>query len=377
MPPLGDPLDETSTSMVLVSGAGRSGTSTVAGVLKQLGYHVPQPEVELDESNPRGFFEPAWVVDFHKRLLRDIDVRTNDGRPDAGDVGARVSGDLGYQKELQTWLGEQQHQARNLVVKDPRTAWVLDLWFSVAHGLGIDSACVTMLRHPAQVIGSRAMHYLADLPPEVQQARQTTNAAGWINVNLVNELRTRAHARSFVRYDKLVEDWRGTMRVVSDQLGRPWPIDLSSPEAAAVDEFVDPTLHRAREAWDDVEIPAYLRDLAEELWNALGVLAEKPHDAEAIGRIDDVRASYHSLHAQAVAFTRHYTLSEVTTARRQLRTKLQRQHRKEMEQVRRETRQPTVHGDSGQERQVSGRDLTARGRRAVRRLLGKGPRRGS
>ena len=54
---------------LLVSGAGRSGTSTVAGSLALLGLYIPQPEVEADSTNPRGFFESRWVVDFHKRQL--------------------------------------------------------------------------------------------------------------------------------------------------------------------------------------------------------------------------------------------------------------------------------------------------------------------
>ena len=38
-----------------------------AGILGQLGFHIPQPEVQADDTNPRGFGEPRWVVDFHSR----------------------------------------------------------------------------------------------------------------------------------------------------------------------------------------------------------------------------------------------------------------------------------------------------------------------
>ncbi len=78
--------------LVLVTGPGRSGTSTVTGSLKRLGLHVPQPEVPADETNPRGFYEPQWVVDFHKSLLNPIPVRAMDARPQARDlVAARAS----------------------------------------------------------------------------------------------------------------------------------------------------------------------------------------------------------------------------------------------------------------------------------------------
>ena len=72
--------------LVLVTGSGRSGTSTVAGALKRLGLHIPQPEVATDERNPRGYYEPLWVAEFHKGLLNPIPVRTIDTRPDAGRI---------------------------------------------------------------------------------------------------------------------------------------------------------------------------------------------------------------------------------------------------------------------------------------------------
>ena len=55
--------------VLFVAGAGRSGTSTLAGIGRKLGMHVPLPEVPPDDSNPRGFSEPQWVVDVHDEWL--------------------------------------------------------------------------------------------------------------------------------------------------------------------------------------------------------------------------------------------------------------------------------------------------------------------
>ena len=60
--------------VLFVAGAGRSGTSTLSGLMQLMGLHVPQPEVTPDESNPKGFGEPAWVVEHHDRLLKDAGV---------------------------------------------------------------------------------------------------------------------------------------------------------------------------------------------------------------------------------------------------------------------------------------------------------------
>ena len=69
--------------VLFVAGAGRSGTSTFAGLMQLMGLQVPQPEVVADESNPKGFGEPAWVVEHHDRLLKEAGVQVSDARPDA------------------------------------------------------------------------------------------------------------------------------------------------------------------------------------------------------------------------------------------------------------------------------------------------------
>ena len=79
--------------LVVVAGSGRSGTSTVAGALHYLGLLVPPPQVEANESNPRGFFEPRWVVDLQSRLLKKARVELTDARPDAFEETHRIGSD--------------------------------------------------------------------------------------------------------------------------------------------------------------------------------------------------------------------------------------------------------------------------------------------
>ena len=90
--------------LVLVVGVGRSGTSLLTGILGQLGFHVPQPEVEADDTNPRGFSEPRWAVDFHTRLLRARRVTVNDSRPKAFESTATAADDDATLAELRGWL---------------------------------------------------------------------------------------------------------------------------------------------------------------------------------------------------------------------------------------------------------------------------------
>ena len=112
--------------LILVVGVGRSGTSLLSGMLGQLGFHIPQPEVKADDTNPRGFGEPRWVVDFHTRLLRELRVTLNDARPAAWESTGATADDAAVYGELSRWLGGQLAEADALVVKDPRTVWFLD-----------------------------------------------------------------------------------------------------------------------------------------------------------------------------------------------------------------------------------------------------------
>jgi hypothetical protein len=72
----------------------------------------------------------------------------------------------------------------------------------------------------------------------------------------------------------------------------------------AVDAFVDPSLHRSRVTWDDLDVPPRVRDLAEDTWRAL-------RDPSA-GRLDELRAAYVALYAEAEAIAQ----SSVTAVKR-------------------------------------------------------------
>ena len=86
----------TGRSLILVAGSGRSGTSLFTGIVQRLGYAVPQPEVPADDTNPRGFGESQWVVDFHTQAA-PARRRAGRRRP-AGRVGADRRGRAGRRR---------------------------------------------------------------------------------------------------------------------------------------------------------------------------------------------------------------------------------------------------------------------------------------
>jgi len=283
--------------LVLVVGVGRSGTSLLAGVLGQLGFHIPQPEVTADETNPKGFGEPRWVVDFHQRLMRRLRVIVFDARPVAFEKTAGVAEDPQAGGELRSWLGSELALSDAIVVKDPRVGWFLGLWQRCCDELGVQTSQITMLRHPAEILTSARRSYGT-------WQSDASRAAAWLNVMLETELLTRGTPRVYVRYEDLLLDWPAQISRIGRALDLPLLTDVAPERRAAVDAFVDPNLHRSRAGWDALEVPEAVRELCERVWGLFLALAGPEVTPDyAYAQLAEAHAEYRTLYAEAEAIT--------------------------------------------------------------------------
>jgi hypothetical protein len=284
-----------SRQLVLVVSIGRSGTSLFTGILAQLGFRVPQPEVVANKTNPRGFSEPRWVVDFHRPLLRERRARLWDSRPSVWDLTAGAAQEAKTVEELKSWLRVQFVGSDKVVIKDPRLAWFLPLWQRSAAELDVETALAIVARFPAEVVASARRWYGT-------RQSDASRTAAWLNVMLHTEHSTRGARRTVTRYDRLLEDWSGEMRRTGEVLGLPHLATLDPEAHPEVEGFVDPSLRRSSTSWDKLAVPADVRSLAEEAWGHISRLAERGGDQEATwAELDRVRASYLELHAEAEA----------------------------------------------------------------------------
>lgn len=356
--PPSTPVDDPETAaaprrVVLVAGSGRSGTSTFAGILQRLGVLVPQPEVEPDETNPRGFAEPRWVVDFHTGLLRRSGVHGSDARPQAWpEVSGLVARD-DVQAELLAWLEPHVAQAPELVIKDPRLSWWLDLWRAVVPRAGATPVVTTMLRAPTEVIASKDTYYGSNLPP-------ANRAAAWVNMMLHTELHTRDMPRAFIRYQDLLADWRSALDRVDGQLQIRATRSTDEGRLRKVDEFVDPSLRRVDRTWDELEVPAWLVDTAEATWHHLDRLAEPGGDqGEVRAALDELRAAYATRYAEAEAVAQSSVLAERAAQRARVERLRRRAERAERER-------------DGADQGATGRSWRAAAGAVRRRVSGRG-----
>jgi hypothetical protein len=294
---------EDAGEIVIVMGPGRSGTSTVAGTLHYLGYHVPGQAIRGNRSNPSGFFEPRWVVDFHSRLLHSVGVRNTDSAPGSLERTRRIGSRRAVRAELEGWLAEQLAGGRRLVVKDPRSVWFHDLWAEVSRGLGVEPGFVTMLRHPAEVSASRQAYYGASDAASSGRSAEVARIASWVNIALITEQVTRGSARTFVRYTDLVQDWRTVMARVQRDLGLTFEPGLDV-RPHPVDDFIDPSLYRLHVEWDNVDVSPALRDLGERVWTAMSGLSDGSRGPESLATLSALWKEYHVFEADAVAIAR-------------------------------------------------------------------------
>ena len=350
------------TPLVLVSGSGRSGTSSLAGTLKRLGLHVPQPEVEASETNPRGFYEPQWVIDFHKRHLKELALFNIDSRPAAVDLVAHYVESGVPTAELHEWLSGQLAFGP-IVVKDPHAFWFAQVWEQVTAELDVDLRWLTALRHPAEVVGSRDIAYLSSQSDDLRLTKETSNVAGWVHAALLTERAGRGGKRAFVRYTDLLADWRAALAPVQQQLDLSFNTDLTSREHHDVDDFIEPSMRKSTVTWDDVRTPDWLRDMAEEVWHLLGVLTADPHDADAQARLDEIHHDYTARYADAVALTFDHTRAESVLAGREARDA----QRSTVQSLRRDLEESR----RGQAPEVGGREAAAILRRAVVRRIAR------
>ena len=331
--------------ILLVTGSGRSGTSSVAGTLKRLGLHVPQPEVPADEKNPLGYYEPRWVAAFHKGWLDNIHVRTIDTRPHAGDV-AMETVTPEREEKLRTWVADELAARPDddvVVIKETRAYWVYPLWQRVVAAVGAELTSLTMLRHPTQVVRSRDTAYLSGRSDEFRLARETSNVAAWMNSVFVTERATRDNPRAFVPYYDLVEDWRSAISRACEQLGIDTG-DLAAPHP--VDEFITPSLNRSDDAWDGLTVP----DVAEGPGRAdLGggqPAGRDPDDEKARAELDRLAAAYADVYATAAALASDEKKAAVLAEQHKLQDRLDTKN-KRIEKLRQEVHQ--LRGEGGGE----------------------------
>ena len=301
--------------VLFVAGAGRTGTSTMAGLMKILGLHVPAARGRARRDQPQGLRRAApGRSSTTTRLLREAMVQVSDSRPDAWFETGRVSAREPERIATAEWL--EGHFAVNpeLVVKDPRLSWFLSLWRVAAIRCDATPVFATMLRPPSEVVGSKQKYY-------ANRLGSAHLAASWLNMLLHTERATRESVadggRVFVRYGDLLDDWVKATSHVGETLGLQHVVNAKSERIRDGHRFVDPGLRRVSGSLEDLGLPKRLHDLTAETWNELNKLAEPGGDQPEVHQaLDQIRETYVDLYEESEAISRSSVVAAEQKSRR-------------------------------------------------------------
>lgn len=159
---------EDANQRIFIVGAGRSGTSLLAGMFRQCGLFMGTSFYRIREANPHGFFEDRAVNAINEKILRPYLASGSDGG--SQKTGADFNATL---REGQRWLAginasipiiasePLQQRIRRIYnngpscLKDPRFCYTLNAWanqLSSAEVAHMQVLCI--FRHPSIVAAS-------------------------------------------------------------------------------------------------------------------------------------------------------------------------------------------------------------------------------
>ncbi len=147
--------------MVMIIGAGRTGSSMLTRILIALGMSGSSNHVSAVEHNPEGVFEDNDIVNIHKNILSTIGVHAYGVVP---DDFLCIDGVAQFIPKIKKIIKEKTINPEYIWgFKDPRSASLLPLWSRVFNPLKIAPKYVVTLRNPAAVVTSMHRQFNDDV----------------------------------------------------------------------------------------------------------------------------------------------------------------------------------------------------------------------
>lgn len=227
--------------------------------------------------NRHGYWEHQRIFELHERLLSQAGSSWHDYRPmppgwrDRPEVEA-------IRGELAAFVEDEFRDEPLWGVKDPRLCSLLPLWLEVIEELGAEPHFVILVRNPLEV--ARSLDRRDRFSPSKCMLLYMAHMLAALD-------HTRGMRRSFVSYDRLLEDWRAVVAEIESALGVDWP---HAPERRAdeIDAFLRPSerhhWHNAADLREEARLAGWCVALHEALEAASG------------GHVADLDAAFQRAH---------------------------------------------------------------------------------
>jgi len=291
---------------IIVCGLHRSGTSAITRLVNLLGADVARDLSPAGPDNVRGYWESNAVLAIHGGLLQRVAASQShsfDPTPLAGDWLATEAARQA-RRRLARVVQREFAGSRCFVVKDPRIWRVLPLWLELLPDLDIAPIAVIPFRNPLEIAASLAQRDRTPLSKALLL---------YFCAYLEAERASRTIPRVFVRYDRLLEDWRPFARRLAQIAGAA----LSAPSPGAVIEierFLTADLYHHRSSREQMTLQPEISAAMIEMFDQMDKAAETGDETMLRGSFDRLRADAES----TARLYDGYLLSELQYLRQEL-----------------------------------------------------------
>ncbi len=254
------------STAVIVSGAGRSGTSATTRGIQALGVDLGSKLRPAGGKNPTGFFEDQDVLALTKRLKRLLGIHGGSLR-----LIADSEWDSSQMQDLRaqavTVLGKRFGGSPLWGFKHGRTLRLLSFWEPVFAQLELDVCYVIALRNPLSVAHSRAQ-----INPE--RGRPAWNGLEWL-VNVIPYFeRLRGQRFAVVDFDSLLAEPAIQLRRVAHELALPVGVEQELAIEQYAQDFLRPGKPLSRYTLDDLDTDPRVPPLVSQAYRLLYRLAQ-------------------------------------------------------------------------------------------------------
>lgn len=267
------------TAAILVLGMHRSGTSSLAGTLVQLGGNAPRHLMPPQPNNERGFWESEVIVALNDEVLAAGQSRWDDWRRfDPAWYGGVAATEL--RARVTAALIDEYGNASLPVIKDPRICRLMPFWSSVLQDCGWPVRVLMPVRSPLEVALSLKIRDGLEL---------TRGCLLWLRHVLDAEAETRGMPRAVFDWSDFLADWRKVLGRAGEQLQLAFP---HSVETGAVDDFLSRSLRHHEASREELKLHPAINEWARESFAAMAQLAADPDSSNARNTLDAVRAEF-------------------------------------------------------------------------------------
>ena len=266
---------------LLVLGMHRSGTSALTRVLNLLGAGLPRKLLGPGEGNELGHWESTAIIEFNDAMLKELGSNWYDWRPLS----------LSYLKpqrldELRTEASdiiEREFGDQNLIVlKEPRMCRLSEFYFKVLEDLDFDIRPILIVRKPLEVTSSLEKR---------DGFAESHSGLLWLRHVLDSESATRERRRAIITYDDLLNDWRGTLEIITAQLAISWPQNISEV-GDEIDAFLSPDHRHSKRDLHEASLGYAWRAWGIDVYQALLTLVHNPNSVAAIDELDWLKSKF-------------------------------------------------------------------------------------